>query len=160
MTFTSHHLALAASLTGLIAATSVLASPSSDAPEERTYYSTKTPYVFTSTELTPAPPGFTPVFVQYVGRHGSRHLSSAKYDKTLFELLEIAEERGQLTDEGRVLKDEIARLMEIEQDVYGELSRLGGQELHDIGVRLAERFPEVFAEHRPVIAHATYKART
>ncbi|WP_252108612.1 MULTISPECIES: histidine-type phosphatase [unclassified Halomonas] len=152
--------AVTASLAGLIAAPALATASSDAAVPDATYYSTKTPYAYQHDDLSPAPQGFEPVFMQYVGRHGSRHLSSAKYDKTLFELLEIAEARGQITDAGRELKDEIARLMAVEENVYGELSLLGGEELFDIGQRVGERFPDMFEQGRPIIAHATYKDRT
>ncbi|PRY65806.1 histidine phosphatase superfamily protein (branch 2) [Vreelandella songnenensis] len=150
--------AVAFAAAGWLAATPALATDAS-APDA-THYSTKTPYRYVPTEFTPAPPGYRPVLVQYVGRHGSRHLSSAKYDKTLFELLSIAEARGQLTDAGYTLKQEVAQLIAVQEDVYGELSMLGGEELHAIGERLAERFPEAFEDGQPIIAHATYKDRT
>ena len=156
---TNRHLgAVALAAAGWLAATTALATDAK--AQDATHYSTKTPYHYVPTQLTPAPPGYRPVLIQYVGRHGSRHLSSAKYDKTLFELLSIAEARGQLTDAGHTLKQELAQLIAVEENVYGELSMLGGEELHAIGERLAERFPEVFEDGRPIIAHATYKDRT
>ncbi|MBZ5486814.1 histidine-type phosphatase [Halomonas aquamarina] len=156
---TNRYLGAAAFAAGWLATTPALATQAINAADD-THYSTKTPYRYIPTEFTPAPPGYRPTLVQFVGRHGSRHLSSAKYDKTLFELLSIAEERGQLTEAGRTLKQEIAQLIAVQEDVYGELSILGGEELHAIGERLAERFPEIFEKGRPIIAHATYKDRT
>ncbi|MBX3620939.1 MAG: hypothetical protein KF891_13295 [Rhizobacter sp.] len=44
------------------------------------YYSTKTPYTPAQTSFSAPPAGFTPVFAQIVARHGSRGLSSPKYD--------------------------------------------------------------------------------
>lgn len=83
-----------------------------------TYLSSKTPYPYESSEYTKAPIGYDLVFINYVGRHGSRHLSSSKYDKTLFELLSIAEKEGEITPLGKELKDEIGRLMKVEEGKY------------------------------------------
>ncbi|MGP8288796.1 histidine-type phosphatase [Vreelandella zhanjiangensis] len=123
------------------------------------HLSTKSPYPYVATRYTPAPEGYQPVFINYVGRHGSRHLSSAKYDKTLNELLALAEREQQLTDAGQALQQQIARLMEVEKDVYGELSLSGGEELNAIGQRMGKQFADVFESGRPIEAHATYKDR-
>lgn len=123
------------------------------------HLSTKSPYPYVATRYTPAPEGYQPVFINYVGRHGSRHLSSAKYDKTLSELLALAEREQQLTDAGQVLQQQLARLMEVEKDVYGELSLSGGEELNAIGQRMGGQFADVFESGRPIEAYATYKDR-
>lgn len=97
--------------------------------DEQGYRGTKTPYPFKETNYTKAPDGYEPVFINYIGRHGSRHLSSSKYDKTLYELLDIAEKDGQATNLGKELKKEIGKLMKVEKDHYGLLSTTGGEEL-------------------------------
>ncbi|WP_447528709.1 histidine-type phosphatase [Vreelandella sp. TE19] len=152
----------AAALCCGLAATQALAQVQANDENAKatTYFSTKSPYDYVAADLTPAPEGYQPVFIQYVGRHGSRHLSSAKYDKTLFDLLTLADERGQLTAAGSELRQQIARLMAVEEGVYGELSILGGEELYGIGERLGDQFTTLFEQGRPILAHATYKDRT
>ncbi|RAW15024.1 histidine-type phosphatase [Paenibacillus taichungensis] len=128
--------------------------------DDQGYRGTKTPYPFVETTYTSVPEGYKPVFINYVGRHGSRHLSSSKYDKTLMELLQIAEKDGQITDSGKELKNQIGKLMEVEKDHYGLLSTLGEEELNGIGVRLGQNFKDVFSPDKKIIAQATYKDRT
>ena len=128
--------------------------------DNQEYSGTKTSYPFVETTYTSVPAGYEPVFINYVGRHGSRHLSSSKYDKTLMELLEIAEKDGQITDLGKELKNEIGQLMEVEKDNYGLLSTLGEEELKGIGTRLGENFKEIFSLDKKIIAQATFKDRT
>lgn len=154
-------------LTVLAAATWLLSSnvlaedpPAMDAnATSDAHLSTKSPYPYVATRYTPAPEGYQPVFINYVGRHGSRHLSSAKYDKTLSELLALAEREQQLTDAGQALQQQLTRLMEVEKDVYGELSLSGGEELNAIGQRMGRQFADVFESGRPIEAYATYKDR-
>lgn len=123
------------------------------------HLSTKTPYPYVPVSYTPAPEGYQPVFINYVGRHGSRHLSSAKYDKTLNELLALAEQEQQLTEAGLELQQQITRFMEVGNGLYGELSLSGAEELSNIGQRMGEQFSEVFNNDRPIYAYATYKDR-
>lgn len=124
------------------------------------YRGTKTPYPFTKASYTAAPEGYEPTFINFVGRHGSRHLSGSKYDKTLMELLTIAEKDGQITNLGKELKHEIGKLMEVEKDNYGLLSVSGAQELEGIGSRVAHNFKDVFSGDKKIIAQATFKDRT
>lgn len=124
-----------------------------------TYLSSKTPYPYETTEYTKAPKGYYLVFINYVGRHGSRHLSSSKYDKTLFELLSIAEKDGEITPLGKELKDEIGRLMKVEEGKYGLLTIKGKKELENIGRRTAIKNEKLFTQKPQVIAHSTYSDR-
>lgn len=149
--------------TALTAATLLLfnyaVADNTPSDNENPHLSTKTPYPYVPVTYTPAPEGYQPVFINYVGRHGSRHLSSAKYDKTLSELLELAEQEEQLTEEGQALQQHLRRFMEVESGLYGELSISGADELKGIGQRVGEQFGEIFDSERTVLAYATYKDR-
>lgn len=64
-------------------------SPSSSAPIiDTNYYQTKTPYLpqQNSQTYSAVPAGFNPIFTELVARHGSRGLSSMKYDLALYNL--------------------------------------------------------------------------
>lgn len=124
-----------------------------------TYLSSKTPYPYETKEYTKAPKDYDLVFINYVGRHGSRHLSSSKYDKTLFELLSIAEKDGEITDLGKELKNEISKLMKVEEGNYGLLTIKGKKELENIGRRTAINNEKLFTQKSQIIAHATYSDR-
>jgi len=89
------------------------------------YFASKTSYPFESTIYTPVPNGYLPVFINYIGRHGSRHLTGPKYDVTLKKLLDIATESKQITKTGLTLRSEIEALIQIENGHYGKLSELG-----------------------------------
>jgi hypothetical protein len=123
------------------------------------HLASKTPYPFVSTTYTDAPAGFAAEFITHVGRHGSRHLSSAKYDITLKALLDTAANEGAITTVGEELRQEVAALIAVEDGNYGELSALGRQELQGIGSRAAESFTSLFTAKPSIIAQATYKSR-
>ncbi|MDX8337135.1 histidine-type phosphatase [Candidatus Cetobacterium colombiensis] len=121
------------------------------------YLGTKQPYKVKEVSTAPAPNGYKPFFINHLGRHGSRHLSSPKYDVSLYELLSIAEKDNAITPEGLKLKNSIAELMEIEKGNYGLLTEVGAQEQKDIAKRFYESNPEIFG--KDIIATSTYVER-
>ena len=68
-------------------------------------YSTKAVYAPQQTAATyeAAPAGFTPVYTELVARHGSRSLSSPKYDVLTKLVWEEAASQGALTSLGQTL---------------------------------------------------------
>ncbi|HAV5943615.1 histidine-type phosphatase, partial [Acinetobacter baumannii] len=77
------------------------------------YYQTKTPYQ-PQQELKSyeqAPTGFQPVFTELVARHGSRGLSSLKYDLALYNLWKQAKAENALTPLGEQLGADLEAMM-------------------------------------------------
>ena len=68
-------------------------------------YSTKAVYTpqQSATTYQAAPTGFNPVFTELVARHGSRSLSSPKYDVLTKQIWEQAASEGALTALGQTL---------------------------------------------------------
>ena len=121
------------------------------------YLGTKQPYSVKEISTAPTPNGYKPFFVNHLGRHGSRHLSSPKYDVSLYELLSIAEKEKAITPEGLKLKNSIAQLMEIEKGNYGLLTEVGVKEQKEIAKRFYENNKEIFG--KDIIASSTYVER-
>lgn len=121
------------------------------------YLGTKQPYSVKEVSTAPTPNGYKPFFVNHLGRHGSRHLSSPKYDVSLYELLSIAEKEKAITPEGLRLKNSIAQLMEIEKGNYGLLTEVGVKEQKEIAKRFYENNKEIFG--KDIIASSTYVER-
>ena len=113
-----------------------------------TYYSTKQPY-FPAAEISSysqAPAGFTQIYTSSVDRHGSRGLSSFKYDDLAQQMLLAAKEQGQLTELGERLIPQVEAMIKVNEELtgpgepgYGNLTSFGRSELRGIGSRNAAR---------------------
>ncbi|MFT2691768.1 histidine-type phosphatase [Clavibacter zhangzhiyongii] len=114
---------------------------------DRPHYSSKTPYLpqGTPADLAPAPAGFAPVYTESVARHGSRALSSFKYDSLTTQVWEQARSEGALTALGRTLGPEVAKLTAANEELgYGNLTGQGADQHRGIGSRVVERLPSLF----------------
>jgi hypothetical protein len=116
------------------------------------YYQTKTPYqpqqALASYEA--APQGFKPVYTQLLARHGSRGLSSLKYDLAVYNMWLQAQADGALTPLGAQLGPDVLALMRanfllgygvegISKPGYGNETLLGIQEHQKLAKRLTQR---------------------
>jgi hypothetical protein len=123
-----------------------------------TFYTTKTPYrprqTIASYEAPPS--GFSTVFTELVARHGSRGLSSVKYDAAALSMWKKASDDGALTPLGATLGADITKLMKanalldfgvagISTPGYGNLTKLGIGEQQQLAGRLLQRLPTYFA---------------
>jgi len=126
------------------------------------FYTTKTPYQpFQDPATLSAPPaGFQPVFVETVGRHGLRGLSSLKYDAAMLAIWQRAQADGALTALGASLGPDIQRLMRanallgvgvagISNPGYGNLTQVGITEQRQLAVRLLQRLAGYFVTSPP-----------
>ena len=129
------------------AALAVVAAPLA-AAADTTYYSTKQPYSPAATidSYSAAPAGFQQIYTGSVNRHGSRGLSSFKYDDLAAQMLAEAKKRGQLTELGERLIPQVEAMTQANRALtgpgeggYGNLTAFGREELRGIGVRNAER---------------------
>lgn len=114
------------------------------------------PYLTAPTpQLSPAPKGYTPFYINHYGRHGSRWLiTPAQYNFPIQEL-EKAERNGKLTEIGK-------KTLAILRDVYaksagrlGELTDKGADQHRGIAQRMYRNFPDVFAGDAKVEARST-----
>jgi hypothetical protein len=115
---------------------------------DRPHYSSKTPYApqGTPADLAPAPAGFVPVYTESVARHGSRALSSFKYDSLTTQVWEQARSEGALTALGQTLGPEVQKLTAANRKLgYGNLTGQGADQHRGIGARVVERLPSLFA---------------
>ena len=120
---------------------------------------TKTPYKAPEQSYTPPPAGYSPVFVNYVGRHGARFLTKAGADLRVWEVLQAAEKSQALTVRGRQVKAMVERLLAIEKDKYEQITYLGREEQAALGERMLYNYGEVFTGKGLKIV-TTYKWRT
>jgi multiple inositol-polyphosphate phosphatase/2,3-bisphosphoglycerate 3-phosphatase len=105
---------------------------------------TKTPYEPGQKPYTPPPPGFEPIFINYVGRHGARFLTKPEADVRLLEILRIASDSDALTARGKLLQKMVGRFIEIEKNNYGNITLAGAEEQKGIAGRMYQRNKQVF----------------
>jgi hypothetical protein len=113
-------------------------------PEEGLFLGTKTTYAPLQERYSPPPAGFEPVFVNYVGRHGARHLTKPGGEISLVQLLATAVKSHALTAKGTELWNRVNLLISIEKENYGNITLSGAAEQTGIATRMLQQYPSVF----------------
>lgn len=90
------------------------------------------------------PDSLTPVFVNHVGRHGARFLSSAKTTVELMSALERADSAGVLSPLGKDLLGLATYVEDISHNRWGSLDSLGMAEQRGIASRMFLAYPKLF----------------
>jgi len=125
------------------------------------HWGTKTTYVPLQTVYSTPPEGYEPVFINYAGRHGARHLTSITADSIMFLVLQKAEQQHAITDEGKKLKQMDSLLLIVEKGNVSFISERGKEELQAIAKRMAQNFSTVFANKQgEIVVSTTKKERT
>jgi hypothetical protein len=118
------------------------------------YYQTKTPYrpQQDSASYEAAPADFSPVYTQLVARHGSRGLSSMKYDLAIYNMWKKAQDEGALTPLAATLGPDVLKIMKanfllgygvkgISTPGYGNETQTGIDEHTQLAARMVARLP-------------------
>ena len=109
------------------------------------YWGTKKLYQPVDTANVPTPAGYAPVFINYIGRHGARHLTNLDDLLILQKTLKSADSMHQLTTDGIQLQGMVAKLLLVEkQEDCGLLTIEGKEELSGIGRRMGAHYPAIF----------------
>lgn len=145
------------SLSLLIAITAFAADPTATKFSADDCQGSLKPYTAPEKEYA-YPDSLAPVFINHVGRHGSRFPASATHCKQFLEALQNAEEQGTLTNRGAELLELIAEVMEVADGQWGALDDLGVEEQRGIAARMYSRYPTLFKEKR-VEAISSYSPR-
>ena len=95
------------------------------------------------------------MLVEHVARHGSRLLSSKKYDDLITQLWDLAEAQDALTETGRKLGPAVREITKVHEELgYGSLSGLGEREHTEMAQRVYDRMQPLFdaaaADNAPV----------
>ncbi len=112
-------------------------------------------YPVTESANTPAPKGYKPFYISHYGRHGSRYLIFENEYTGALRTLQKAAEANALTPYGQ---DVLARLDSVWMQAkgrLGELTMLGNNQHREIAHRMANAFPEVFAQGAKMTAYST-----
>lgn len=101
-------------------------------------------YPFPEAELSKAPKGYKPVYISFIGRHGSRYaLSDGIYEK-MHTLFSEAHAAGKLTEAGEKLRESYEALYPYVAFRGGDLSAKGEAQWRRIADEIYHNFPEVF----------------
>ena len=140
---------IAATLAAILAAGAPIQLPAAD--PMATHYSvddclgSALPYPAPDEPAT-YPDSLTPVFINHVGRHGARYLSSPKTSVDLMRVLQSADSPGVLTPLGRSLMETVSGVIEISHNRWGALDSLGMAEQRGIASRMFRAYPRLFAD--------------
>ncbi|KRC64034.1 hypothetical protein ASE12_04225 [Aeromicrobium sp. Root236] len=106
------------------------------------YYANQTPYGDPATTSVKAPPaGYELVFLENVGRHGSRSQTTADSENRALAVWNAAARQGKLTTPGKLFDDDLRKFRAAEITIgYGNLSAIGRKEWIGIGRRTAASY--------------------
>jgi len=104
---------------------------------------------------TNAPPGFLPVFINHVGRHGARHVTSEINSSAIYKLLLKADSSNGLTTNGHQLKAKVVLLDKVEKNYIKSISDEGKKEQAGLANRMYENNRNVFEQPASVV-HVDY----
>ncbi len=118
---------------------------------------TKTLYQPLQQNFCPVPAGYKPIFVNFVGRHGARHLTKDVKSTFTYGFLRSADSLHMLTEAGLRLKANVQNLAKVEESNFGSISKIGVSELEGIAERMYENQKNVFSSKPVKISVATTK---
>lgn len=124
------------------------------------FLGTKTLYKNTAQKYTPAPAGYSPVFINHVGRHGARHLTKDVKTTFAYALLLQADSANALTNYGKHLKQMVIALQKIEKNNAKSISAEGKNELEGLGKRMYLNYKSVFKSKVNLSVAVTKEIRT
>ncbi len=120
---------------------------------------TMMPYDFADCDsVVPWDDSYTPVFINYVARHGARYLSSEKKVSTLLKALDKAKADGTITRKGSAFLKLLNEVVEKTDGNWGALNHIGIIEEKRLGKEMAAICPELLKEGK-IEASATYVPR-
>ncbi|MCX5784816.1 MAG: hypothetical protein NTX59_03935 [Elusimicrobia bacterium] len=127
----------------------------------RTFFSTDTGYRGDAASDDHAVLGLKPVFIDHLGRHGSRYFTSDKRLKKMLNTLEYAESRKALNARGLELKNAILDFIRISD--FENITPLAAVQQTGIADRMYENNRELFGNPgsaKKIHTLATFKRRT
>jgi multiple inositol-polyphosphate phosphatase/2,3-bisphosphoglycerate 3-phosphatase len=124
------------------------------------FLGTKTLYKSGKQKYTPAPAGYAPVFINYVGRHGARHLTKDVKTTSAYSLLIKADSLNALTRKGKQLKQMVIALQKVEKGNTKNISAEGKEELQGLGQRMQDNYNDIFKGGANLNVTVTKEVRT
>lgn len=119
------------------------------------YAGTNLPY-YPAGEFAAVPDSLSTIFVNHVGRHGARFLSTSKYTA---KVLKYLRRYGPLSPIGRNLLWLCHHIDSITAGRWGALDSIGKNEQDSIGTRFYHRYPGLFERRDSIYGFASYVPR-
>ena len=95
------------------------------------------------TSISEYPDSLTPIFINHVGRHGSRYPAGSFHTMTLKKALDEADSLNTITPLGKQLKEETERVITATAGRWGELDTIGEKEHREIAGRMYKKYPQL-----------------
>lgn len=105
---------------------------------------TAMPYAYQPRKQSAPPAGYSPFYINHVGRHGARYLSSASKITPVLKILHNAKQQNMLTARGLEIASFLTKLSVQSEDKWGYLTDLGKEEQRNIARRMITNYPAVF----------------
>ena len=106
-------------------------------------------------QLTPAPAGYEPFFMNHYGRHGSRWLTKQSTYDSPVKMLNKLKDSGLLTKMGEVMLNNLTKVALEAQGRIGDLSDVGAEQHQGIAERMCHNFPQIFGGDAVIDARST-----
>lgn len=108
-----------------------------------------------SAPATPAPEGYKPFYINGYFRHGARQIDDQLTYPTFYGAMEKAHAAGNLTDFGKAIYERVAPFKKNVYYKVGDLTQIGYRQTREIGRRMVQNYPEVFADNPYMKTNAT-----
>ncbi len=128
--------------------------------QAQSFLGTKSLYAAPAGQLTAAPAGYQPVFINHVGRHGARHLTKEVSTSYAYAVLIKADSMKALTTKGQTLLQMVKALNKVEKGKVKSISAEGIAELQGIGQRMYANYQPVFTDAANLNVTETKEIRT
>jgi hypothetical protein len=110
------------------------------------FYANQTPYGDPDASVAAPPAGYELFFVENVGRHGARSMTSPDTERRALAVWKGAQRKKALTTRGKRFDDQLRTFQRAEKKIgYGNLSSVGKDEWRGIGRRTATAYQGFFA---------------
>lgn len=108
------------------------------------YWGSQSLYPGPQNPVTPTPEEYTPIFINYVGRHGASHLVKDVSTTFVFHILQKADSAHALKVDGNKLRKMLALIETLEKPKLDNITLSGIDDQKAIGKRMLAEYPSVF----------------
>lgn len=112
-------------------------------------------YDFEAVEPSAIPDSLTPIYINYIARHGARYLTSESKVKDVEKALDDARGKGSLTRAGLQCLELMQEVRKVTAGQWGMLSPVGVAQEHRLAREMGMMYPEIFKGKTAKISSAS-----